>query len=535
MIESLMDPAAYPDTVTGAVERISTHISNVFLAGEFAYKIKKPVNFGFCDFSTPQLRHQFSERELALNQRLSHNVYLSVEPVRLDVARDNYSIGSTGGSESTTVDWALKMRRLNADDQLDRRLEAGEAGAAEIAQIAHLLAEFHESAAAAQPEYGTVEAVSRVVLGNLGRVKEHAPPELDTVAFANISGYAGAFLRQRKDLIERRHRNGKPRMCHGDLHTGNIFLERQSSGESSIQIIDCIEFNDSFVHIDPAADIAFLSMDLKRRGRHDLARLLIETYVTDSGDTDMTPLLPFYESYRAMVRCMAASISAEQALPDRRKAHVDDADSYLHLAREIASQDLRQFLAITAGVTGTGKSTVAGFVATQWNAVHLRTDAIRRELAGLSPIERSGSDMFSGIYTAEMSRRTYEETRRRAAAALEEGRSVIMDGTHLRREHRKLSLDLGRRAGATTIIVECSLSEAEAVRRLESRYASGRSESEGRPEVHLRQSQSWESPTPDEADAVVRIDTGVSADELPPAVFEKLWDAVLAPTDSTGR
>ena len=528
MADSLMDPAAYPPSpalpARSPVTRISTHISDVFLVGEFAYKVKKPVDFGFCNFSTPGLRRQFSEREVELNGRLSHGVYLSVEPVNLDATSGRYSIGGEGEQ----VDWAVKMRRLRSEDQLDRLLENGEAGPAEIRQIAQLLAGFHMDAPHAPTKHGTADAVSGIVLGNLGRVAEHAPPGLDAAAFANISAYANAFLKRRGDLVQRRHRDGMPRMCHGDLHAGNIFFERQPGGQRSPQIIDCIEFNDSFIYIDPAADIAFLSMDLKRRGFPELAAELIETYVTASGDTGMAPLLPFYESYRAMVRCMAGSISAEQAALEDRQRHVDDANAYLRLACETAARDRPQFLAITAGVTGTGKSTVAGLISDQWNAVRLNTDTIRRELAGIGLTERTGSEVRAGIYTGEMSRRVYDEMHRRAREELAAGRSVIMDGTHLQRHFRKSSLDEGRDAGVLTVIVECSLEKSEALRRLESRYSTGMSESEGRPEVYADQLPAWEAPADDEADAVARVDTGGAIGELPRRLFGALWDAVFA-------
>lgn len=524
LIASLLDPTSYPHDVAGPVERISTHISDVFLAGDFAYKVKKPVNFGFCDFSTPELRERLSHRELELNQRLSDGVYLSVEPVNLDEATGRYGIGGSG----ETVDWALKMRRLSVEDQLDTALDQERAGATEIRRIGRLLADFHRDAPPAPAEYGTVEAVSHIVLGNLDRVAEHARPELDREAFANISAYSRAFLDHRGTLIEQRRAANMPRMCHGDLHAGNIFFEQRSGDAPAIQVIDCIEFNDSFVYVDPVADLAFLSMDLKRIGRRDLADELMNSYLAASGDEGAKPLMPFYESYRAMVRCMASSIMAQQSDGEARSRHTENASEYLRLATEILARDRPQFLAVTAGVTGSGKSTVAGLVARKWNAVHLQTDAIRRELAGIGPTERSGSEAFGGIYTAEMSRRTYEELRSRAAAALAEGKSVIMDGTHLQRRFRESSLDIGRRAGVMTLVLECSLSHPEAIDRLERRYASGESVSEGRPEIHARHIKTWQPVADDEADAVARIDTDGPQDELASEVFGRLWAAVLS-------
>ncbi len=524
LVESLLRPGAYPDPVTEPIERISTHISDVFLAGDYAYKVKKPVNFGFCDFSTPELRRALSVRERDLNQRLSHGVYLSVEPVNLHSETGELAVNGEGDQ----VDWALKMRRLRSEDQLDVLIASGEAGLNEVKQIAALLIDFHRDATPAPSEYGTVEAVSGIVLGNLDRVAAHAQPELDRASFANVAAYSKQFLTVRGDLIAQRHAAGRPRMCHGDLHAGNIFLERDASGEWSVQIIDCIEFNDSFVYIDPAADITFLSMDLKRLGHPEFAEALIESYIEVSGDSEIETLLPFYESYRAMVRCMASSIMAEQATGVDRQPHVENANAYLQLASDIAAQDRRQILAITAGVTGTGKSTVAALAAKHWNAVHLQTDAIRRELAGIGPTERSGSEISGGIYTTEMSQRTYREMQHRAEQALAAGKSVIMDGTHLQAEFRRESLDIGRAAGATTMIIECSLEEAEALERLTSRYASGESESEGRPEVYRSQVQLWEPPRANEADAVARVDTGGAVENLPPKLFAELWKAVLS-------
>ncbi len=524
LVESLMRADAYPYAAPGGVQRISTHISDVFLAGDFAYKVKKPVDFGFCDFSTPELRHQLSARELEMNQRLSHDVYLSVEPVNFVAETGEFGVGGEGEQ----VDWALKMRRLRSENQLDALLADGAVGADEVRQIARLLVEFHENAAAAPKEFGTVEAVSGIVLGNLGRVAEHAQEELDQAAFANVSAYSEQFIEQCGNLIARRHAAGRPRMCHGDLHAGNIFLERDGSGEWSVQVIDCIEFNDSFVYIDPAADLAFLSMDLKRLEHADLAESLVDEYVAASGDSEIRDLLPFYESYRAMVRCMAASIMAEQAEAGDREAHVENANAYLQLAEYIVAGERKRFLAITSGVTGTGKSTVARLVAERWGARHLQTDVIRRELAGIGRAERSGSGLSSGIYTAEMSRRTYAEMHRQAAEALASGESMVMDGTHLQRRHRRESLDVGRDAGVMTVVVECSLEGSEAVRRLEERFAGGESESEGRPEVHAAQVREWEPVSDDEADAVVRVDTGRDGDEVAANVFRGLWKAMLA-------
>jgi hypothetical protein len=523
LVASLCGAGAYPHAAE-RTEHIETHISDVFLAGEFAYKVKKPVNFGFCDFSTPELRRRYTERELELNQRLSHGVYLSIEPVRFDRSSGAFNIGGEGEE----VEVALKMRRLDSADRLDRLLAQQTAGRADIERLAMALAEFHRDAPRAGEGFATHAAVSEIVLGNIDRVREHSAGVADPAALADIEGYARAFLKHRWRLFDERRRAGAPRMCHGDLHTGNVFLEKSAGGEAEIQVIDCIEFNDQLMFIDPAADIAFLSMDLKRRGHADLADALVGSYVTASGDTGVLPLLPFYESYRAMVRSLASSISAGQAPQDERGPYRDEAAAYLRLACETASGERPLTLIVMAGATGSGKSTVAEMVASQWGAVHLRTDVIRKELAGLPPLARTNSATREGIYSPEMSLRTYEEMVRRAAAALAEGRPVIMDGTHLRAEHRERSLAAARGAAARTVIIECRLDEKTALERIETRYRSGRSESEGRPEVYMAQAPQWEPVSAGEADSVIRLDTGQPVEPLRAALFGSIWGALLS-------
>ena len=522
MVASLCRAEAYPHAVD-SVEHIQTHISDVFLAGEFAYKVKKPVNFGFCDFSTRDLRLANTRRELELNQRLTKDVYLSVEPVMLDPSNGDCRIGGSGQQ----VEVALRMRRLDSNDRLDRMLIDGRAGEAEITALAETLAKFHSDAPHAGAEFGTHSKVSEIVLGNLARVREHGERWLDAVSLANIDAFARAFLNKRKALIDDRHASHAPRVCHGDLHAANVFIESGSDKSPELQVIDCIEFSDDFMCIDPAMDIAFLSMDLKRRGMRDLSESLISTYVEATGDPGIKPLLPFYESYRAMVRCMAASISAEQSSGDEQADRIEEASVYLALACEIVSEELPVSLIVMSGVTGSGKSTIAEILSDQLGAVRLQTDVIRKELAGLGPMERSGEGVREGIYSAEMSKKTYEEMMRRALDAISRDESVVMDGTHLKHEHRSRSVDLGRTAGTFTAIVECSLEEKEALRRLEARYRSGESESEGRPEVYVAQRPEWEPVSEGEADAVIHIDTAQQPGQFAGPVFRALWDAAL--------
>lgn len=525
IVSSLCTPDAYPHA-SNAIEHIETHISDVFLVGEFAYKVKKPIDFGFCDFSTSELRRTNTYRELELNQRLTEGVYLSLESLQFDDDSGTYRVVAPDAT-GTELEAVLKMRRLNSSDRLDRMLDEGRAGTPEVKRLARTLAQFHRDAPQANREFATFEKISDIVIGNIERVREHGGEFLDFATLADIEGFSRAFLQNRKSEFDNRHRAGSARECHGDLHAGNVFLESVDGEEPKIQIIDCIEFNDDLVNIDPAADIAFLSMDLKRRGMNDLADELIASYLYEAGDPGIEPLLPFYESYRATVRCLAASISAKQTTGSARDSHVEDARSYLELACGIAAKTRPISLIVTAGLTGSGKSTVALMIARQWKAEHLQTDVIRKELAGLGPLERTQNAVRKGIYSPEMSKKTYEMMRSRASKALASGRSVVMDGVHLKRSHRQESINTAITFGALTAILECSLDERQSLERLKTRYESSQTESEGRPEIYLSQRPEWEPVSQSEADTVVKIDSGLSQQNIATHTFSCMWQFIL--------
>lgn len=543
MVAALSTPGAYPHPAP-AVRAIETHISNVFLAGEFAYKIKKPVNLGFCDYAALSARRHFCQREIELNRRLTEGVYLSLEEVRWE-ARRGYTVGGTGRA----VEPAVKMRRLPAGRSLDALVTQGVAGSAEIVAIARRLAAFHAAAEPAAPssEFGALATVRETVLDNLDRVQRHCLELVDAGTVADVRAYTQAFLETRASLFEERRRSGRILDCHGDLHAANIFLEPAAgtdapaaeAGEplsgTRLQIIDCVEFNDRLRIIDPAADIAFLAMDLRRLGRHDLAREFLTAYLEASGDSGARGLLTFYMVYRAMVRCLAAGLAAgEAARPDLPPD--TPARAYSTLAASIASRDRPLMLVIMAGTTGSGKTTVARLISARWGLLHLQTDVIRKQLAGLDPQARTGDGVRSGLYSPEMSQRTYREMERLAGSALAGGRSVIMDGTFLRRRHRAQAVESARAAltlagvnpaGLSVVIVECTLPEEEQIERLETRYAAGNSESEGRPEVYRAQIAQWERVRSGEAYAVIGLNTAQELDVIDRHAMRGLWSAAL--------
>lgn len=543
MIAALSGPDAYPHPAPG-VKAIETHLSNVFLAGDFVYKIKKPVNLGFCDYVAPSARRHFARREIELNRRLTEGVYLSLEEVRWEPGR-GYAIGGVGRA----IEPAVKMRRLSADRSLDVLVRRGAAGSAEMVAIARRLAAFHAAAqaAGADSEFGAPDTVREVVLDNLSRVQRHCREFVDIGTMADVRAYSEAFLELRAGLFDERRRSGRIKDCHGDLHAANIFLEPAAgpdppvaaAGEqpagTRVQIIDCVEFSDRLRIIDPAADIAFLAMDLERLGRPDLAREFLTEYLAASGDSGASGVLTFYMVYRAMVRCLAAGLTAgEGGRQDSPSAA--SARAYGSLAASIASRERPLMLVIMAGTTGSGKSTLARLFSARWGVLHLQSDVIRKRLAGLAPEARTGDAVRAGLYSPEMSHRTYREMERLGASALIAGRSVVMDATFLRREHRTRAVESARAAltqaglnpaSLAVAIVECTVPEEEQIERLETRYAAGHSESEGRPEIYRAQLAAWEGVRTDEADAVVSLNTAQELDVVDRQAMRGLWSAAL--------
>lgn len=328
VIEALMHPEAY-DEKTGKIGKTQTHISTVFLTKKFVYKIKKPVNFGFLDFSTLEKRRFFCEKELELNRRLCSDMYLEVVPINKGEA-----IKIKG--EGATVEYALKMKRLPQQKIMNRLLEEGKVDKNLIDKIAKIVAVFHANA----------ETNSRIVeVGSLATIKTNCEENFEqtrniigkTISAAKyklISGRVRAFIEENAVLFERRIKEGKVRDCHGDIHSGNIFVT------DKVYIFDAIEFNERFRFCDVASDIAFLAMDLDFKGKQDLAEFLMERYSKYSGDKGLAALLPFYKCYRAYVRgkVVGFRLADPNVNAAEKKAAEKEAKAYFKLAAKYAKQ-----------------------------------------------------------------------------------------------------------------------------------------------------------------------------------------------------
>ncbi len=307
LIAGLSVPTAYRHPVE-RVEVRQTHVSVVFLAGPFAYKLKKPVKLGFLDFSTLDRRRHFCEQEVQLNRRLAPEVYLGVVPV-VRTARGLQAEGA-----GAVIDWAVKMQRLPDEATLLARLQRGEVGIELVEALAAKVAGFHQRAATSEriATFGRFEAVSRIVLGLFDQGAVQVGSTVSRDVFDRLQTGAVETLTRLRPLIESRAARGMPRDTHGDLHLDHVYYFPDRPPPADLVIIDCIEFNEAFRYADPVADMAFPVMDLAFHGRRDLAGAFAEAYFRAAGDEEGRALLPLYVAYRAMIRAKVEGLLAQE-------------------------------------------------------------------------------------------------------------------------------------------------------------------------------------------------------------------------------
>jgi len=322
IVEALMRPEAY-DHEVGEVGLVQTHISFVFLAGDYVYKVKKAVNLGFLDFTTLEKRRFFCERELELNRRLCGDMYVEVVPI-------NRSDGIRVKGEGETVEYAVKMRRMPEERMMSRLLEGGEVDEGVIDEIARIVADFHSKAETSGEisRFGSLRVIGANWRENFEQTREFIGRTITPHEFELVREKVNGFMKARVRLFEERAAEGRIRDCHGDIHSGNIFVADR------IYIFDAIEFNERFRYSDVASEVAFLAMDLDFKGRADLSTFLVERYVEYSGDRGLTELLPFYKCYRAYVRGKVASfrLNDPHISDDEKAVSMNEARGYFKLA-----------------------------------------------------------------------------------------------------------------------------------------------------------------------------------------------------------
>ena len=503
LIAGLSRPGAYPHPAD-PVEVVQTHISVVFLAGERAYKIKKPVDLGFLDFTTLEKRRADCVAEVRLNRRLAPAVYLGVEPV--------IRAGEGGlrlGGEGEPVEWAVAMERLPADRTFEALLERGELDAGLLAEAGRRLAAFHAGAAAG-PEidrWGRFEVVAGNARENFEQTERFTGATVSEPVWRRLAELTERELAARRALIEERAAGGVTRDTHGDLHLDHLSSLPDRAPPGDLPVIDCIEFNERFRYADPVSDAAFLAMDLAFHGRDDLAGAFTEAYFDASGDRPGRPLTTHYTAYRAVTRGKVESMTlAEDEVPaGQRWRELQRARAHFLLAlRLLAPPAERPCLALAAGPPASGKSRLAEGLAGAAGFTVLASDAVRKELAGIGPEEPARAPVDSGIYTAEWTERTYSVCRERAERHLFEGGRVVVDATFWREAERRSFLDAARAWCVPARVFLCEVTGEEARQRLEHRRGGL---SDAYFEVYRAIAGRFEPPGADTAERVTRLDT----------------------------
>jgi uncharacterized protein len=444
-LTALLEPAAYPHPVRG-VQLVETHISWVFLTGEFAYKVKRPVQFPFVDLRSVERRAFFCAEELRLNGRFAPQLYLRVCPVTFDGGCARID------GRGEVIDHAVCMRQFRAADELGALLAGGELAPQALAEFGRELARLHEALPlpAAEEPWGRPESVRALLLRNLAECLQAAENLGAAPAVQSLSAAYAAQIEAAEPWIGSRRAGGRVRECHGDLHAGNI-----ARYDDRLLAFDCIEFEPAFRWIDVAEEIACLYMDLRTRGFDAHAQAFIGGYLLESGDYCACRLLHLYGAHRALVRAKVAALRAADAPdPQTREAGRKEHRRYLECAGELLAVRRPQ-LVLMCGLSGSAKTWLAERLAPALQAVHLRSDVERKRLAGLAAQQRSGSALEQGLYSAPMSAATYERLRQCAAAALGGGLSVIVDATCQRREQRARLSSLGPEHQATVRLVFC--------------------------------------------------------------------------------
>lgn len=482
LIEALSAPAAYPHSVDKAEVR-QTHISVVFLAGEYVYKIKKPVNPGYLDFSTLDKRLHFCREEVRLNRRLAPDVYLDVVPVVRTAS------GLKWEAEGETAEWAVKMRRLPKEATLQDRLRRDEVGAELVESLAGKIASFHRTADTNEriASFGRFDAVDRIIRDVFANSAPQVGKTVSRAVFDRIRSLTEEMLARLHPLIEDRAGRGTPRDTHGDLRLDHIYYFPDKQPPADVVIVDCIEFNEQFRFIDPVSDMAFVVMDLAFHGRRDLARTFADAYFR-AGDDEGRALLPLYTAYRATVRGeVKGMLVTEKEVPEAERTAAEESSRahWLLALSELEEPGKKPCLLFMAGLPGSGKSMLAQALAEKANFSLIRSDVVRKELA--TPA-RSVSE---GIYTPEWNARTYTECLRRAEQLLFEGRRVLVDATFREEKQRRIFLDTAVRWGVPGAMLLCRAEPDTVHQRLEQRRGDA---SDADWSIYLHLAASWEEP-----------------------------------------
>lgn len=464
LIAALLDPANWPRPVVGPIEVVQTHISIVFLARDEVLKLKKPLWLPFLDAARLERRRELCEAEATLNARLAPEVYLGVVPL---VRVDGRLRAARPDEREEAVEWAVHMRRLPDERALAALLARHEVDTARIWRLGSRIAAFHAAArrGADVSAWGQFPAVAALLRENLQELAALPDPVVSPALLAALVARTDEELARQRPLIEARAARGLTVDGHGDLRLEHVYFP---AGGQEPLIIDCVEFSPRIRCCDPAADVAFLVMELTRAGRADLARTLAEAAFAGRGDLEARRLLPLYVSYRAAVRAKVDAIGAgSPELPEAQRAVLRErarAEALLALCT-LTTPEERPGLVIVCGLPGTGKSVLAGALAERHGWTWIRSDAVRKELAGVAPLAAAPA----ALYEPAWSERTYAACLERARAVWQAGGRALVDANFPSEARREAFLGAAARDGVPARVLWLETTADEARRRLRAR------------------------------------------------------------------
>ncbi|MCK6408677.1 bifunctional aminoglycoside phosphotransferase/ATP-binding protein [Thauera sp.] len=546
LLDSLRRPGVLPGS-EGGVELIETHISWVLLAGDHAWKLKKPLDLGFLDFSTPTRRRAACEAEVRLNRRTVPEIYEAVvavsgspqAPRLAEDARVEVPIGAGGhqgsgaaapGAEGDAgcgapFDYLVRMRRFDQAGLFSRLIDEGGLAPALFDRLACHVAAFHAAAAVAQPGdgFGDAAAVHAPVRQNFAQMRARIDDAKLLALLGRVEAWAEAQFAALAPLFEARLAAGRVRECHGDLHLGNLIVL-----DGAPRLFDAIEFSAELRWTDVIADVAFLVMDLQARSRPGLGWRFLNAWLERCGDYAGLRVLPYYLSYRAMVRAKIAAIRAAQVDGAARAQSLAECRHYLGLA-EAQAAPAAPALLVACGPSGAGKTSQSQALVEAGGVIRMRADVERKRLGGLAPEAASGSAFGAGLYSAAMTARTYAHLAEAARAVVEAGRPALVDATFLKRAQRRAFAELAATLGVPFVILAFDAPPEVLRARVRSRIAAGGDASEADEAVLEAQLRSREAFEGEELARVLPIDTRAALDWrglLP--VLARLWPGAPA-------
>ena len=510
LIQALLQPKAFPEAPK-RIELVQTQMSFVFLTDNYVYKVKKPVNLGFLDYTTLEKRCFYCQKEIELNRRLCPEVYLGVVPITQD--RSNILVEGKGEA----IEYAVKMRRLPKEAMMDVLLANNKVLPEMLAKVAQKLVEFHQKAEtnANISAFGRIDTITQNTEENFNQTRKYISNTIPQDKYQRIKAHTDSFIKENATLFHKRIADSRIRDCHGDLHAAHVCFT------DDICIYDCIEFNDRFRYCDVASEVAFLAMDLDHYGRADLSHSFVSAYIDKSEDRELVKLLCFYKCYRAYVRGKVESFKLDDPYiaSAEKKQILDIASSYLDLAHAYTRR--RPILLITTGLVGTGKTVLSQALAKRLGLVVISSDVTRKQLAGIPVTEHRFDEFDTGIYSAEFSGKTYDKMFSQTKDFLGDGGSVIIDASFIKAKERLKARELAEELGADFFIVECSLDEKTIKQRLARRLEEV-STSDGRWEIYQPQKRAFDPVVEVPPQNHVIIDTSKPVEENIRQVLDKI-------------